>query len=214
MANSLSIFDGALLRDLSDDEVALLDEADQEVLASVIVDCRAAEAQDTLVAETRKLLYQKMADHDAAVLLDQKANPPTTAVEAARMAIAANNPNMPRIEPRKPNKKSRQALAIAGSELAAIQADYTRALVKQKTLDRARGEAILRWIATHKTVDDLTLRRQAAANWVPNPVAVTVPQCEMDRAGRAAKSRQRTPASNKAFPGSGLPIIRDLYKAR
>jgi hypothetical protein len=123
MSNSLSIFNGALLRDLDPDEVSNLDEADQEFLAETIIECRAAEAQDTLVAEKRKVLYAKMAALNAAVEADQLANPPTSPTEAARAAIHANNPHLAKIEPRKPNKKARAALAEANRDLAETQSD-------------------------------------------------------------------------------------------
>jgi len=138
MSNSLSIFNGALLRDLDPSEVETLSPEDQEVLAATIIDCRAAEAQDVLVAEKRKVLSEKMKAHDVAVAADQLANPPTTAVEAARAAIHANNPYLPPIQPRKPNKKTRSAIAEANRDLAEARSDYTRASAEQKVLDRAR----------------------------------------------------------------------------
>lgn len=216
MVNSFSIFNerGEVLRDIDPAEVEKLSLEDQEVLQAVLTDCSAAEQQDQLVAETRKSVHAAMVKHDEAQALDAKSNPAISPTEAARQVIVANNPHMDRIEPRKPNKKVRAALAAAVADLASVRSDYTRQLAQQKITNATRADAILKWMKTQQVPTFDSLARAAAKNWVPNPTTTIAPTCEMERQGSAAKLRQRRMFSNQqSLPGSGRAQIRDIYKA-
>jgi len=210
--NSLSIFTvlGEVEKSLDPTAVALLDEHDQSVLQDTLENCLAAEQQDTLVIELRDKVRDLMVVHDAAVTEDQLRNKPADATEAARAWIASQN-DLP--HPKRPlHKKSRLALIEAGETLAAARADHQRALVRQKELNGLRAAAIGRWMQTQKQIDPLSLARESAAKFVPNPVETVVHRYPIESAGREAKSRQRTPANQRAFPGGGLPIIKDIYR--
>jgi hypothetical protein len=230
MTNSLNIFDnyGAILKSIDPVAVEALDEHDQQILEDTLLACRAAENAEKDLADTRRLVHDAIKKHDLAAKADAEANPGISHVEAARAVFHANNPLLPKPQPKKPNKVTRAALEEAQAELTELQGvALPRAEMAVKTTSKARGEAIAKWLETQVLVTPLSVAvdyakrsgeeraARVAAGLPADPVKPEVKySCELERVmtQREKPKPVRQMTNLKAFPGSGLPIIRDLYK--
>jgi hypothetical protein len=208
------------IKEISPEEASALSPEMQDALAALLGPVRDAEKQDQLCIELRDHVRDLMVVHDVAVAEDQLRNKPADAVSAARDWISAQS-GQPVVK-KKLHMKSRQALIDAVEKLAEARADWSRALYRQsKITNPARAEAIGAWIAlcakSQPTQSDLV--KEHAAAFVPNPAGVTdaagkmhappVMRHPIDNVdARDNKSRMRTPASNKSFPGGGLPTVK------
>jgi hypothetical protein len=209
--SQIQIFDdhGRVL-DLDPVEVSKLDKAEQEILTDVLQACRRAEAQDQLVIDLRKLTYEAVAIETTAIELDQITNIAVTDVEAARMVMAANNPNLPKPKPRKVNAKVRAAREVASlATINARQLFNQATKIQRETTNPARAAQIVRFISTQTPPEGRALAQvrefqqrgnaERAANvadhGTPEPAKPVIQHlCEMERAGPLAKVRQRRPA--------------------
>lgn len=203
---SLNIFDHVgHVRDIAPEEVP--DDQDQrEALFKCLAACRAAEEGEARRDAARKVVTERMREHDAALAADHEAHPPATHQENLLAAIAARKPGY-KPKPAKIDSKIRDALDSAMVALAEARAELTRATAALKELDRARGEATIAWINVGPSVTQESLHREMVAAEqerktaiaegrmkAPPPKPVRAHQSELDKVlagrGKAAKNRQ------------------------
>jgi hypothetical protein len=230
MSSSFTPFDAyGKVREFDDAEVALLSEEEQDALANLLGPCRAAEAAERDEIAARDNVRLLMVAHDKALANEHAANPPTSPVEAARAWSAATNPHLPKAKPKKVNVKVRQALQSARDELATARLDWIKSQGVLQIKNTARATAIVEWMQSQRPVTNLEIAREYAARSnaarMANVKAGLPPEgakpepvygCELERVlqQRGRQNRQRVPGNLKAIPGSGLPIVKDIYKAR
>jgi len=220
--SQIQLFDdhGRVL-DLDAADVGKLDKVEQEILTDVLQACRRAEAQDQLVIDLRKLMYEAVAVETTAIEFDEATNVKIDPTDAARMVFAANNPNLPKPQPRKINTKVRAAREAAS--LATINARqlFNQAVkIQRETTNPARALQIVKFISAQtppegrafalgqKYREDGNAERakNMADHRTPEPAKPVVHHLtELERAGPLAKVRQRRPdpGSLKAVPKLG-----------
>jgi hypothetical protein len=219
----ISLFDdkGLVRTDLSEAELAQMDDISQEVAAETIIACQAAQKQDLLVSELRQQLYKSVELENVAVEEDMRVNVAVDPTDAARAVIAANNPNLPRVKPRKINAKVRSEREAASLATITIRQTFNEQLKRQREVTNpARAAQIIRWMRLQAPPEGRALaevrefqqrgNNERAANMAdhgtPEPAKPVVHHLtEMERAGPLAKVRQRRPdpGSLKAVPPLG-----------
>jgi len=161
---ALEVFDrfGNIADNIDPAEVEALPDDRREILIGMLKVARAAEAADDYRIACRKNVSDGMRTHDAAVAADHIANPAIT-MRSAQLAVINRGKKDWKPEPRKVNKKTRDALAFAITALAEARADLTRADAAFLIADRARSAAVQKWIDAIPKVTQLSLHKEMCA---------------------------------------------------
>ncbi|SHG10394.1 hypothetical protein [Bradyrhizobium erythrophlei] len=147
---SLSIFDqyGHVSRAINPADVEALPDDQRAILMTTLTACRDAEDCEAKISELRIAVNKSMHAYDRAVLAHDAAQPKVTHQAALLATLAANDPDhypAPK-KPRPINPKIKTALVTALQELTTVRDALQNATAEFKTLSRARGEAIGRWM--------------------------------------------------------------------
>lgn len=203
----LEVFDkhGAIADNIDPAEVEALPDDQREILIGMLKVARAAEAADDYRIACRTAVTEGMRTHDAALADDHAKNPSQTHQDALLDVIYRNRQKDKPKQTRKLNKKVRDTLTLAITTLAEVRADLTRADNAFRIADRARSEAVQKWVSSQPKITqesvhremcrvDQQRRQDIADGKIPAPVVVEpVHEWPIDQFFAARGKKTRTP---------------------